>query len=84
MPTKTNLHIRKVTQDNVCEECGVAVESLGHVLWQCARAKEVWTTANVELGTELGEVSEFLDLVWNARNVKQWFAQALARLFTIV
>jgi len=82
LPTKANLHIQKVTQDNVCEECGVAKESSGHVLWQCARAKEVWTAANEELGTKLG-VSEFLNLVWYAQNVKQWSSQALARLFTI-
>ena len=59
------------------------MESSGYVLWQCARAKEVWTAANLVLGSELGEVSEFLDLVWYAWNVKQCFAQALARLFTI-
>ena len=63
LPTIANLHIWKVTLDIVCEECGVAVESSSHVFWQCARVKEVWTTTNVELGTELGEVSEFIDLV---------------------
>nr|POF21129.1 hypothetical protein CFP56_06930 [Quercus suber] len=83
LPTKANLHSRKVIPDNICEECGVAVESSGHVFWHCARAKEVWSAANVEFGTDLGVVSEFLDLVWYARSVKQWSSQALASLFTI-
>ena len=59
------------------------MESSSHVLWQCARAKEVWTIANMDLGTDLGEVREFIDLVGYAQNMKQWFAQDLARLFTI-
>ena len=50
------------------------MESSSHVLWQCARAKEVWTTANMDLGTNLGEVREFIDLVGYARNMKQCFA----------
>ena len=83
LPTKANLHSRKVTPYSICEECGVAVESSNHVFWHYARAKEVWLATNVELGVEVGEVNEFLDLVWYARNVKQWSAQALACLFTI-
>ena len=70
LPTKPNLHSWKVTSDSIYEECGVAVESSGHVFWHCARAKEVWSAANVEFGADLGEVSEFLNLVWYAWNVK--------------
>nr|POE70078.1 udp-glucuronate 4-epimerase 3 [Quercus suber] len=68
---------------SICDECGIEVESSGHVFWHCARAKEVWSAANVEFGADLGEVCEFLDLVWYARNVKQWSFQALAGLCTI-
>ena len=82
LPTKANLHSRKLTPDSICEECGAAVESSGHVFWHCARAKEVWSAANVEFGADV-EFGEFLDLVWFARNVKQWSAQALAGLCTI-
>ena len=63
LPTKANLQFWKVTQDNVCEECGVEVESSGHVFWHCVGAKEVWTAANVELGNDLVEIHEFIDLV---------------------
>ena len=83
LPTKANLQLQKVTQDNVCEECWVVVESSSHVFWHCVRAEEVWTTANVELGSDLVEIHEFIDLVWYARNVKQMSDQALAHLYTI-
>ncbi|XP_075656739.1 uncharacterized protein LOC142626904 [Castanea sativa] len=74
--------IKAFSLDNVCEECGT-VESSAHVLWHCARAKEVWTAANVDFGSDLGEVREFIDLLWYARNMKQWSAQDLAQLFVI-
>ena len=28
--------------DVCCEECKEDVESVGHLLWSCSRAKEVW------------------------------------------
>ena len=59
------------------------MESTAHVLWHCDKAKEVWTAANINLGPDVGEVREFIDLVWYARNVKQWSVQELARLFTV-
>lgn len=62
-PIKANLQFQKVTQDNVCEECGVAVESSGHVFWHCVRAKEVWTAANMELGNDLVEINKSIDLL---------------------
>ena len=32
LPTKANLYSRKITQDDVCDECGAVVESMAHVL----------------------------------------------------
>ena len=49
---------------------GVDVESTAHVLGHCAKAKKVWTATNIDLGTDLEEVREFINLVWYARNVK--------------
>ncbi|KAK9987390.1 hypothetical protein SO802_032341 [Lithocarpus litseifolius] len=57
-----------LTQDDVCEECGVAVESLSHLFWHCVRAQEVWKASNLGLEADLVEIHEFIDL-------------ALARLF---
>nr|POE92974.1 hypothetical protein CFP56_48120 [Quercus suber] len=39
--------------------------------------------ANIDLGPDMGEVREFIDLVWYARNVKQWSIQELARFFSV-
>ena len=64
LPTKANLFSQKITQDDVCDECGIAMESMAHVLWHCAKAKEVWTAANIDLGSDVGEVRDFIDLVW--------------------
>ena len=43
----------------------------------------MWTAANINLGIDMGEVREFINLVWSAWNMKQWSVQELARLFTI-
>ena len=48
------------------------MESTAHVLWHYSKAKEVWTAANIDLGSDVGEVRDFIDLVWYALNVKQW------------
>ena len=42
------------------------MESTAHVLWHCTKAKEVWTAANIDLGSDVGEVRDFIDLVWYA------------------
>ena len=83
LPTKAKLFTRKVTQDDVCEECGVGVESSGHLFWHCSRAQEVWKASNLGLEAVLGEIHEFIDLVWYARNVKQMDTQALAQFFMV-
>lgn len=70
LPAKVNLFVRKVTQNEVCEECGVAVESSGHLFWHCTRAQEVWKASNLGLEANLMEIHEFIDLVWYARTVK--------------
>ena len=59
------------------------MESTTHVLWHCAKAKAVWTATNIDLGSDVGEVRDFIDLVWYALNVKQWSVQELARLFSV-
>ena len=43
LPTKMNLFHRQVTDDLICEECGLEPETVLHVLCQCQKAKEVWT-----------------------------------------
>ncbi|GLT77762.1 hypothetical protein SLA2020_493220 [Shorea laevis] len=42
LPTKVNLHQRKVTSDSLCPLCEIHPETTGHVLWHCAAAQDVW------------------------------------------
>ena len=43
LPTIMNLFHRQVTDDPICDECGLEPETVLHVLCQCPKAKEVWT-----------------------------------------
>ena len=72
LPTKANLFRWKITADNICEVCGNFEETTAHVLWNCHRAKEVWKEISLDTDKVMNRCSEFLDLLWYARNVKQW------------
>ena len=72
LPTKANLFRWKITTDNICEVCGNFEETTTHVLWNCHRAKEVWKEISLDTDKVMNRCSEFLDLLWYARNVKQW------------
>jgi hypothetical protein len=43
LPTKENLHRRKIVTDPLCPLCGREVESTGHTLWSCEAARAVWS-----------------------------------------
>ncbi|XP_030964645.1 uncharacterized protein LOC115985893 [Quercus lobata] len=72
LPTKANLFRRKITPDSICEVCGNFEETTSHVLWHCHRAKEVWKEVGLDTDKVMDKCPEFIDLVWYARNVKQW------------
>jgi hypothetical protein len=42
LPTKGNLSKRAVTQDDKCPICKLETETIGHSLWSCQAAKDVW------------------------------------------
>ena len=42
LPTKENLFKRAVTQDDKCPICILELETIGHSLWSCPTAKDVW------------------------------------------
>jgi hypothetical protein len=43
LPTRVNLHRRKIVDDALCPLCGIEEESVIHVLWQCPSAADVWS-----------------------------------------
>lgn len=42
-PTEENLLKRGIIKDAMCPICGHAPETVGHALWTCLAAKDVWT-----------------------------------------
>jgi hypothetical protein len=42
LPTKDNLFRRKISDDPQCPLCGGDTETLGHILWSCGTARDVW------------------------------------------
>ena len=42
LPTRDNLHRRRVRVDPRCELCCQQTESAGHLLWECPLARNVW------------------------------------------
>ena len=42
LPTRENLHGRKMKIDPQCEICCQKPESIGHLLWECPLARNVW------------------------------------------
>ena len=82
LPTKANLFRRKITPDNICEVRGNFEETTGHVLWHCYRGKEVWKEVGLDTDKVMDKCPEFLDLVWYARNVKQWSKEDIRLMVT--
>jgi hypothetical protein len=42
LPTKENLYKRKIVDNPQCDICGADTETVGHILWSCVAAKDVW------------------------------------------
>ena len=64
LPTKENLSRRGIQLDVSCEECKENIESVGHLLWSCSRAKEVWQCTKLKLRFDQTQVISFHDLLW--------------------
>lgn len=63
LPTKLSLFRRQLAPNDICQECGSAQESTGHVLCLCERAKEAWNYCH--LGKLMCTVTaDFIDVFW--------------------
>ena len=49
LPTKANLAKRGVTQDDKCPIRNLETETVGHSLWSCQAAKDVWLECPVRI-----------------------------------
>ncbi|XP_075636928.1 uncharacterized protein LOC142609204 [Castanea sativa] len=63
LPTRNRLKLRGVDYGDCCALCGDS-ETLGHILWDCTFAKEVWSGSKMKLPALPGPVNEFLNVVW--------------------
>ena len=43
LPTRVNLHKKKIVEDALCPLCGREEETVMHVLWLCPAAVDVWS-----------------------------------------
>lgn len=66
LPTNHCLAKRSVaTLDKcvLCREC----ESIGHILWSCRIALEVWKVSGIKLPNGCYPQEEFIDIVWKLK-----------------
>ena len=49
LPTRANLYRRKVPIDLLCSICKLIDETVGHALWECPLAENVWAVARGRL-----------------------------------
>ena len=83
LPTKENLVRRKVLLDSVCDECQMEDESSGHLFWRCQRAREVWCTSSLFLGSVEHHFDSFMDLLWHVVMIAQWDHSGVEHLIVI-
>ncbi|KAK9992957.1 hypothetical protein SO802_022660 [Lithocarpus litseifolius] len=65
LPTKSNLHLRKVLDDQTYEAYSNEEETTGHVLWSCEKAQEVWLTTGICTHNHDVRFNSFLDFLWH-------------------
>ncbi|KAL0011083.1 hypothetical protein SO802_006191 [Lithocarpus litseifolius] len=63
-PTKATLCHRPIISDPVCEVCGLAAETTGHLLWESNKAKEIWNEVSLNLEGLGHGCEDFTDILW--------------------
>jgi tRNA(Ile2) C34 agmatinyltransferase TiaS len=69
LPTCENLHRRHIMSDPMCPMCGVAVESVGHILWNCQSAKDVWLECPTAIQKTTSDEVSFREVVQKMRDI---------------
>ena len=63
LPTKTNLFKQGIVSSSTCPTCQDGAESVLHILWDCAYAKECWQNSPLSHLCTLPRLSSWNDLV---------------------
>jgi hypothetical protein len=59
LPTKGNLSRRAVIKDDKCPICKLETETIGHSLWNCQAAKDVWMECPPKIQKSPGDEDDF-------------------------
>ena len=62
LATKENLFRRKIVHDPLCPICGLKIETMGHILWNCGSGKDVWLESTRKLQKSTSDEVDFLHL----------------------
>ena len=63
LPTRDNLHCRRVRVDPTCEMCKQEPETTSHVLWTCPFARNVWALVRGRIQKSSNGEDEFFLLL---------------------
>ncbi|XP_075640630.1 uncharacterized protein LOC142612416 [Castanea sativa] len=66
LPTKCRLKSKGIGLGTCCDLCGNN-ETLGHILWGCTAAAEVWSATNLKLPSLPEPHLDFLNIMWEIR-----------------
>lgn len=56
---------RKILRDGIYDECKLEMETTGHVLWNCQKAKETWAYSKIVVSFGEDRFESFHDLLWH-------------------
>jgi hypothetical protein len=62
LATKENLHRRTIISDPLCPICELENESVGHILWSCGSAKDVWLESIRKIQKSSNAEKEFINI----------------------
>ena len=65
LPIRENLHKKRIRVEQRCELCHHHTETIGHVLWECPLARNVWALFRGTIQKCRKEVDDFFSLVQN-------------------
>jgi hypothetical protein len=49
--------------DSSCPLCGLALETIGHILWSCPSPKDVWTECTRKIHKCTSDENDFLNIM---------------------
>ncbi|XP_059442059.1 uncharacterized protein LOC132174415 [Corylus avellana] len=62
-PTKENLFKKHVTLDPPCPICSLEGETVGHILWSCPSAHDVWNECTTRINKSTSDYIDFISIM---------------------